>query len=68
MVIEDQYERLLKRKARERKKFVGIKGEISNQNPLQMSFDDLFICYKIKHLFIVKPSFEKNIDADESYR
>jgi len=58
----------LKREARDKTNFVGIKGKISGQNLLQMLVDDLFIYYEIKLLFIVKPSYEKYTDADESYR
>lgn len=67
MVIEDQYEILLKREEGDTTNFVGIKGEISGQNLLQMFVDEFFIYYAIKHLFIVKPSCE-NYDADESQR
>ena len=48
MVIEDQYERLLNREARDRTNFVGIKGDISGQRIFQMLAYDIFICYEIK--------------------
>ena len=68
MVTKDQNEILLKREAGDKTKFVGIEGEISSHNLLQILDDDLFICYKIKHLFVVKHSCEKYTDEDESYR
>ncbi len=49
-------------------KFFNIKGTITGKAFMEDLTYDLLIHHEIKHLSITKPTFEKYIEVDSSYR
>lgn len=68
IVTEEEYQRLLHRVAMDKSKFSRIKGDISGQSLLKKLFDNIFVCYDMRHLFIVKATFQKYTEVDEALR
>jgi len=64
MVTKEDYQRSLNKVSMNKSKFVQVRGDLSGHSLLEKLFDDLFIYYEVKHLFIVKPTFEKYTEVD----
>lgn len=68
LISLDDYHQKLYTIARDKSKFVDIKGSITRKAFMEALDFDLFIKHEIKHLFIIKPTFQKYIEVDETYR
>jgi len=64
----EEYQRRLHSIAIDNSKFVKIKGTITRKAFIEGLSFALLIQHEIKHLFIVKPTFQKYTEVDETYK
>lgn len=64
--LEDYYERQYTI-ALDANQFVGIKGQITDEEFLEALSSDLTIKYEVGHLFLTKPNFERYTKVDEIF-
>jgi len=62
------YQQKLYSKARDKSKFSAIKDSITRKAFMEDLEFDLLIRAEIKHLFMVKPTFHKYTEVDETYK
>jgi len=65
--LEDYHQKLYNI-ARDKSKFSTVKGSITGKAFMEALDFDLLIRQEIKHLFIIKPTFQKYTEVDETYR
>lgn len=53
--------------ARDKSKFVGIKGNTTRKDFVEAIYFYLFIKHEVKHLFVIKPTLQKYKKVDETY-
>jgi len=64
----EQYQRKLYSIATDKSIFSKIKGTITSKAFMEGLIYDLFIKHEINHLFLVKPTFQKYTEVDETFR
>lgn len=68
LVQLDDYQQKLYSIAKDKSKFSTIKGTITRKDFMEGLKFDLLIKHEIKHLFVIKPTFQKYTEVDETYR
>lgn len=64
----DDYQHMLYSLARDKSKFFTITGTITGKKFMEGLKFDLLIKHEIKSLFVIKPTFQKYFEVDETYK
>ena len=68
LISLSDYNKKLYTIAKDKSKFVGVKGSMIGKSFLKALDFNLIIKHEIKHIFINRPTFEKYTEVDETYR